>query len=93
MYWLTINREPTSLSELKEDILSSVGKEQISSTLDSLQRLIPLEKSANRFTLQPVLIEYMTQLFNEQIVEDIRNGEINLLQYPRIAQNFSIRLC
>ncbi len=78
MYWFAINREPTALSELKEDILSPVGKEQISSTLQSLQRLIPLEKSMKSFTLQPVLIEYMTERFVEQIVEEIRNGEIHL---------------
>src|SRR5438552_896300 len=78
MYWLAINREPTSLSELREDILLSSGKEQISSTLYSLQRLIPLEKNAKSFTLQPVLIEYMTWQFIEQVVEEIRNGKINL---------------
>ena len=78
MYWFAINREPTSLSELKEDILSFAGKEQISSTLHSLQRLVPLEKSVQSFTLQPVLIEYMTQRFVEQVVEEITNGEIHL---------------
>jgi len=78
MYWFAINREPTSLSELKEDLLLSVSKEQISSTLYSLQRLIPLEKSAHSFTLQPVLIEYMTERFIEQIVEEVRNGEMHL---------------
>lgn len=78
MYWLAINREPTSLSQLKEDILSSVGKEQISSTLHSLQRLIPLEKSANGFTLQPVLLEYMTEQFVEQVVKEVKNGGMHL---------------
>ncbi len=78
MYWFAINRRPTPLSELKEDILLSVDKEQISSTLHSLQRLIPLEKSAQSFTLQPVLVEYMTQRLVEQVVEEVRNGEIHL---------------
>jgi WD40 repeat protein len=78
MYWFAINRQPIPLSELKEDLLSSGSKEQISSTLHSLQRLIPLEKSANSFTLQPVLIEYMTERLVEQTVEELRNGEIHL---------------
>jgi WD40 repeat protein len=41
-------------------------------------RLFPLEKSANRFTLQPVLIEYLTERLVAQIIEEIRSGEINL---------------
>jgi hypothetical protein len=55
MFWLTIDREPVSFSELKEDLLSPHSKEQLSSTLQSLQREILLEKSIERFTLQPVL--------------------------------------
>jgi WD40 repeat protein len=78
MYWFAINREPTELSELKEDLLSQSGKEQIASTLQSLQRLMPLEKSGKSFTLQPVLIEYMTEQLIEQIVREIRSGEIHL---------------
>jgi nucleoside phosphorylase len=78
MYWFAINREPTSLSELREDIPSQVGKEQIASTLQSLQRLIPLEKSPKSFTLQPVLMEYMTQRFVERVVEEVKNGKIYL---------------
>ena len=78
MYWFAINRGPTSLSELKEDILSFVGKEQIASTLHFLQRLMPLEKGANRFALQPVLIEYMTERLVEQVVEEVINEEIHL---------------
>ncbi|MBA2393034.1 MAG: TIR domain-containing protein [Ktedonobacteraceae bacterium] len=78
MYWFAINREPTSLSQLKEDVLLLTNKEQCASTLQSLQRLIPLEKSARSFTLQPVLIEYMTQRFIEHVMAEIRNGKINL---------------
>ena len=78
MYWLAINREPTPRSELKKDILSLRGKEHLTSTLESLQNLIPLEKSANSFTFQPVLIEYMTERLVEQVVEEVRNGEIHL---------------
>src|SRR5262249_6594027 len=37
-----------------------------------------LKKSAQSFTLQPVLIEYMTELLVQQVVEEIRNGEMHL---------------
>lgn len=44
MYWFAIEREPISFSELKENILPPQAKDRLSSTLQSLQRLIPLEK-------------------------------------------------
>ena len=69
LYWMAINREPVSISELKEDILSFQAKKQLPSTLQSLQRRIPIEKVTSKFTIQPVLIEYMT----EQIIEQAGN--------------------
>jgi WD40 repeat protein len=78
MYWFAINREPTSIAKLKEDILLNASKEQISSTLHSLQRIIPLEKGSNGFTLQPVLIEYMTQRFIECVVEEVGGEKIGI---------------
>lgn len=79
MYWLAINREPMLLSELREDILSPVAKEQAPSMVQLLQRLLPLEKSFSHFTIQPVLIEYMTERLVEQVFEEIRNGKTELL--------------
>lgn len=61
VYWLAINREQSSLSELREDILSPLAKEKVTSTLQSLQRLLPLEKTKAAFGLQPVILEYVTE--------------------------------
>ncbi len=77
-YWLAINREPMSLAELRDDILSPIAKEQLPSTLQSLQRRLPLERSAGRFSLQPVLIEYITERLIEQICEEIKTEDIEL---------------
>ncbi len=79
MYWLAINREPMSLSELKADILSPIAKARISSTLDLLQRLVPLDKTSGRFTIQPVLMEYMTERLVEQVLAEIEYEDIDLL--------------
>ncbi len=78
MYWFAINREPVSINQLREDILSSSAREQISDTLRSLQKRLPLERSILGFTLQPVLMEYITERFIDQICEEIRSGEFNL---------------
>jgi NB-ARC domain len=79
MYWLAINHEPVTLSELKDDIVSPLAKEQVPETLDSLSDRIPIERSVEYFTLQPVLIEYMTARFIKQVDEEIKTGEIALL--------------
>ena len=81
MYWLAINREPVSLTELQEDLLSPIAKEQVPSTVQSLQRKLSLEKSIARFTLQPVLIEYMTSQLIEQIGEEIRISGPRIVDY------------
>jgi len=84
MYWLSINREPLTLSELKEDILSNSSKDQLPLTIQSLQNKIPLEKSIMRFTLQPVLIEYMTDKLIEYIGEEL------IITKPAIS-NYTIK--
>lgn len=78
MYWLAINRESVLFSELREDLLSPYSKDQLSSTLQSLQRRIPLEKSAIRFSLQPALIEYMTDQMINHICKEMKMKELTL---------------
>ncbi|WP_293108129.1 NB-ARC domain-containing protein [Moorena sp. SIOASIH] len=98
LYWLAINREAVSLAQLREDILSPVAKQQLPVTLQSLQRRLPLEKSSAGFTLQPVLIEYMTEKIIEQVSQEILTDKIALFnshcllkalakQYVREAQS------
>lgn len=80
VYWLGINREFISLAELKEDILDPKAKKQLTqTTLESLQRRLPLEKSAKGFfTLQPMLIEYATERLIEGISSEINTGKFEL---------------
>jgi hypothetical protein len=44
MYWLAINREPVSLSELREDIVSPVSQSKFLEALESLGRRSLIEK-------------------------------------------------
>ncbi len=75
MYWLAINCEPMSLSDLKEDILSLVAQEEVPSTLQLLQRRLPIEKPPGRFTLQPVLKEYMTEQLVDKVFQELQTGD------------------
>jgi len=79
VYWLAINRESMSLAELREDIFSPSAKGQIASTLQSLQRRLPLERSKAAFGLQPVLIEDMTNRLIEKVCQEIEAKKIEQL--------------
>jgi WD40 repeat protein len=86
MYWLAINREPVSLPELREDIVSLASPPKLIEALESLVRrsLIEkatstaIEKSAALFTLQPVVMEYLTDRLIEQVCEEIQTGRIEV---------------
>ena len=78
LYWLEINREPTTIRELREDILSPEAGANIPSTLELLQHRLPLEKTPAGLTLQPVLIEYLTECLIKQICAEIETGNLEL---------------
>ncbi|MBW4568764.1 MAG: AAA family ATPase [Tolypothrix carrinoi HA7290-LM1] len=89
IYWLAINREPVSLSELREDIVSPVPLQKLLEALESLVRrsltekaAAPtlVEKSAALFTLQPVVMEYVTNRLIEQVCGEIETQNIDLFR-------------
>ena len=88
MYWMAIKRESISLQELKEKIVSPESRNHLPSTLQALQRRVPLERSGIRFTLQPVLIEYMTERLIEQVGNEmtIRTAEVAEYTAERFVQ-------
>jgi hypothetical protein len=78
MYWLAIDREPFTLSELRANFVPQVSLGDLLEALTSLERrcLIDkatpklMEKSCSLFTLQPVVMEYMTDRLIEQVCEE-----------------------
>ncbi|MEH2239106.1 NB-ARC domain-containing protein [Nostoc sp.] len=80
MYWLAINREPVSLSEIREDIVSPIPPHNLLEALESLARRSLVEKSTALFTLQPVVMEYVTQRLIEVVCEEIVTHNIDLFR-------------
>ncbi len=78
MYWLAINREWVSLAELHEDFVTSPPPHTLLETLLSLVRRSLIEKNAGRFSLQPVVMEYMTEQLIGNICEELETQELNL---------------
>lgn len=79
MYWLAINREAVSLQELRDCLLSPRDKQKLPEALKSLERRSLIEKSSAKFTQQPIVMQYVTEHFVEQICQEITTQKINLL--------------
>ena len=80
IYWLSINREPVSAAELRKDIVSSQSRLALLDSLLSLTRRSIIEVNSISYTLQPVLMKYVTAKFVTQIVNDLTTGEIGLFE-------------
>src|SRR5205823_9769871 len=79
LYWLAIEREAISLDDLREDIVQSVPEEDLFVALGSLRRRSMIEIRGTRsFTLQSVIMEYVTDRFIEQVAAEIDTGTLYL---------------
>jgi WD40 repeat protein len=78
MVWLAINREPATIADLQSDLLTPWMPEELLDALDSLQRRSLIERSANLFTLQPVLMEYMINRLIKQVYREIQQAKQSL---------------
>ena len=81
MYWLAISREPISAINLRESLLSIESKKNLFATLELLKKRSLIEVTANGFTLQPVVMEYVNYQFIDKICQEINCAEqkLNLL--------------
>ncbi len=71
MYWLAINREPVSPDRLQADIFPSPSRSSLLEALVSLSGRSLIERIADGFTQQPVVMEYMTDKLIENIYAEI----------------------
>jgi WD40 repeat protein/transcriptional regulator with XRE-family HTH domain len=71
MFWLAINREPVSLAQLQDDIVSPIPSQRLLEALESLGRRSLVEKNTLLFTQQPVVMEYVTHRIIEHVCEEI----------------------
>ncbi len=78
MYWLAIQREAMTFSDLQTDLVPPVSMRGLLEALESLQSRSLIEKRAAHFTQQPVVMEYVTDRLVDQICEEIISGNIKL---------------
>jgi WD40 repeat protein len=80
MYWLTIAREPVTIKELQADILSPILPDQLLEALASLERRSMIERRAVLFTLQPLIMEYVTNRLVKEVYQEIENQKVFLFK-------------
>jgi len=78
LHWLAINREPVTLAELLDDILPKPNHSQLLESLEGLRRRSLIESVEQGFTLQNVVMEYLTERFIEQVCEEIGTQKLKL---------------
>jgi WD40 repeat protein len=97
LYWLAINREPTSLAQLREDIVPRVSAGRILESLEfigwrSLIEILSTD-AGQFFTLQPVVMEYLSDRLIEQVCAEVRTASesgnfdnLNLLKHHALIK-------
>jgi WD40 repeat protein len=80
MYWLAINREGVTPARLNAEILLPVTLNQLLEVLETLRDRSLIETTARGLTQQPVIMEYITEHFIQQIEQEIISGELSLFK-------------
>jgi hypothetical protein len=86
IYWLAIHREPMFLSNLVEVIVPLVSHQKLLGTLENLGWRSVVECTSTGFTLQSVVMEYVTNQFVGRICDELQNGIVNLLNHHALLQ-------
>jgi WD40 repeat protein len=86
LYWLAIGREAVSISQILADFIPSGCQTQVLAALQSLDRQSLIEKSSGCFTLQPVVMEYVTAVFIDQVCEEITTLDLVIFNSHALIQ-------
>ncbi|GCE31400.1 hypothetical protein KDA_68840 [Dictyobacter alpinus] len=80
LYWLAIEREPVSLETLRSDSIRIQSKGELLTALRALRRRSLVESPQSAvFSLQPVIMEYVSNQLLQQIQQEFRQQEPVLL--------------
>lgn len=78
LLWLAVAREALSPLELSGYLIQQVRQRDLLESIQDLQRRSLLEKSGAGFTLQNVVLEYLTDYLVEHVRQEIQQGQLNL---------------
>src|SRR5207237_9029559 len=88
LFWLAILREPVTLEELQAALVSPLAPVQVLEAVDGLRRrsLIERGQRAGSFTLQSVVLEYVTSRLVTTASQEMQQGRLSLLIQQGLSQ-------
>ncbi|OUL33649.1 hypothetical protein BV372_15750 [Nostoc sp. T09] len=78
--WFAIHREPVSIADIRENVVDPAAQQSVPNLINSLLRRSLIEKNDGLFFLQPVVMEYVTERFVQQICIEFETQQLNLWQ-------------
>lgn len=86
LYWLAIHREYISIGELKKDIFLKNESDLVVENLRNLNKRFLLERNIVGYTLQPVLLDFVTENLIQNIYQDIIDEKFLLINKIAIVK-------
>jgi WD40 repeat protein/transcriptional regulator with XRE-family HTH domain len=78
--WFAIHREPVSIADIRENVVDLTAQQHVPNLINSLLRRSLIEKNDGLFFLQPVVMEYITERFVQQICIEFETQQLNVLR-------------
>jgi WD40 repeat protein len=92
VFWLAIKREPATCEEISDDYYPPTSKGNILSCIDKLRKrslvkkISSTNKSKVKFSLENVVVEYITDVFVEEMKKEIKMFSFNLFKTHALIQ-------
>ena len=86
MFWLAICREPVLSADIRENVIDLACHKGVPNLVNALLRRSLSEKTDGLFFLQPVVMEYVTERFVQQICTEFETSQINFLRTHTLLQ-------
>ncbi len=80
LFHFAIHREPVSIADLRENAGDLANPQGIPNLVNSLIRRSLIEKTDRLFFLQPVVMEYVTERFIQQVCIEFETAQIDILR-------------
>ncbi len=88
LIWLAILREPATLNELLTPLVNPISRTRLLEMMEALHRrsLIERGEKAGSFTLQSVVLEYLTSRLVEEVAGELMQGSLLRLTQHSLLQ-------
>ncbi|MBW4537778.1 MAG: hypothetical protein KME43_01390 [Myxacorys chilensis ATA2-1-KO14] len=74
MYWLAIYRESATFSDLRSDIFPPIAPQALMEILQLLEQRSLVERTAARFSLLPLMLEYVSDRLIDHVCQELKSG-------------------